>query len=311
VNAPAESLPIVAAVQEGQAPVKDRLTTTMFLAALFHGIIILGVTFAVPRGLDPPAPTLEVLLTMGEDTGEPDNLTAEYLSDRNQIGSGNTSDDVRPANPASSLLPFQQAGTADGNGTEYLDATLGQKASEFIAAKSDQSDFTSRDGKPKPAQRAESPVALAQVAPSPVATDATDDSLRLRGREDGEYEVIPNTRESKIAPYLDSWRNKVERLGTLNFPRVMRAGPAPGNPVLEVSIRSDGKLQSVLIRRSSGRKELDQSAIDILRLASPFDPFPAELGDLYDELRFAYEWQFLPGGGNRGTVSVPASEVRD
>ena len=311
MNAPAESLPLIADAQEGLAPVKDRLTTTLFLAALFHGIIILGVTFAVPRGLDPPAPTLEVLLTMGEDTGEADNLTAEYLSDRNQVGSGNTTDDVRPANPASSLLPLQQAGTPDGNGTEYLDATAGLRATEFITARSDQSEVTSRDGQQKPAQRAESPVALAAVAPSPVATDATDDTLRLRGREDGEYEVIPNTRESKIAPYLDAWRNKVERLGTLNFPRLMSAGAPTGNPILEVSIRADGKLQSVLVRRSSGRKELDQSAIDILRLASPFDPFPVELGELYDELRFAYEWQFLEGGISRGTLSVPASDVRD
>ncbi len=278
---------------------------------MFHGIIILGVTFAVPRGLDPPAPTLEVLLTMGEDTGEPDNLSAEYLSDRNQLGSGNTQEDVRPANPASSLLPLQQAGTPDGNGTNYLDATIGQRAAEFISAKSDESDVPFRAGRENPAQRAESPVELAAVAPSPVATDATDDMLRLRGREDGEYEVIPNTRESKIAPYLDAWRGKVELLGTLNFPRVMREGAPPGNPILEVSIRADGTLQSVLVRRSSGRKELDQSAIDILRLASPFDPFPAELGKLYDELRFAYEWQFLEGGTTRGTVSVPASEVRD
>jgi hypothetical protein len=31
------------------APVRDRLTTTLFLAALFHGIVILGVTFAAPK----------------------------------------------------------------------------------------------------------------------------------------------------------------------------------------------------------------------------------------------------------------------
>ena len=33
---------------KASAPVKDRMTTTLFLAALFHGIVILGVTFAVP-----------------------------------------------------------------------------------------------------------------------------------------------------------------------------------------------------------------------------------------------------------------------
>ncbi len=312
MNAPAESLSFVDNAQEGQAPVRDRLTTTLFLAAFFHGIIILGVTFAAPRGIDPPAPTLEVLLTMGEDTGEPDNLSAEYLSDKNQLGTGNTEEDVRPANPASSLLPLQQMGAADGNGTKSLDATSGQRTTEFVSARSDESEVSFRDGQDKPAQRSETPKALIAEAPSPVATDANDDTLRLRGRRDGKIEIIPNTRESKIAPYLDSWRRKVELLGTKNFPQFARqGGTASGNPILEVSIRADGSLESVQVRRSSGRKELDQAAINILKISSPFDPFPTDLNELYDELRFAYEWQFLEGGTTRGTVSVPANNVRD
>ena len=68
--------------------------------------------------------------------------------------------------------------------------------------------------------------------------------------------------------------------------------------MLEVSIRGDGSLGDVIVKRSSGRKEIDQAALSILRLASPFDPFPAELRKQYDELRFAYEWQFLGNSGN-------------
>lgn len=314
MNPVEEASPFIADAQEGQAPVKDRLTTTMFLAALFHGIVILGVTFAAPRGLDPPAPTLEVLLLAGDDLGEPDNLNAEYLSDRNQVGTGNTEEDVRPTNPAASFLPMQQAGVTDGNGTQFLDPTRGQQATEFVSARSDQSDVSMREGKEKPALQAQTPVAMAGLTPSPMTTDATDDSLRLRGRQDGKIEIIPNTRESKIAPYLDGWRRKVERLGSQNFPQVVRAsaGGAPtANPILEVAIRGDGSLENIVVRRSSGRKELDQAAIDILRMSSPFDPFPTDLNELYDELRFAYEWQFVEGGTGRGRVSVPASSVRD
>lgn len=309
MNASAESLPIAPA-QEGQAPVKDRLTTTAFLATLFHGIVILGVTFAAPKGIDPPAPTLEVLL-QGEDIGQPDNLSAEYLSDRNQKGNGNTDEQGRPSNPASSLIPVEQAGVADGNGSQFQDAAKGQRTAEVVSARGDQSEVDLRSGNPTPAQRAESPLALAASEPTPAASDAMDDSLRLRGKQDGKIEVIPNTRESRLAPYLDEWRRKMERLGTLNFPQVARQGPAPGNPVLEVAIGADGALQGIVVRRSSGSKELDQAAIRILRLGSPFDPFPADLRDVYDQLRFAYEWQFLEGGTTRGTVSVPATNVRD
>jgi protein TonB len=88
----------------------------------------------------------------------------------------------------------------------------------------------------------------------------------------------------------------------MNFPQVAKRRRATANPVLEVVIGANGKLGAIVVRRSSGRKDLDQAALSILRLASPFDPFPADVRKKYDELRFAYEWQFLEGGG--GAVSV-------
>ena len=285
------------------APVKDRLTTTLFLAALFHGIVILGVTFAVPKIPSGATPTLEVLLLTGSDTRAADNLNAEYLAQRNQQGSGTTDDAVRPANPSSSSLPLQQEGLVDGSGSEYREATSGQRSNEYVTSRADRSEVSYRSGEDSPANAAETPLALAPTAPSPIATNATDTTLRLRGRQDGKYEVIPNTRQSIIAPYLDAWRRKVERLGTMNFPQTARNVKATANPVLEVAIKADGSLGQIIVRRSSGRKELDQAALSILRLASPFDPFPADLRKKYDELRFAYEWQFLSGSGG-GTVSA-------
>jgi protein TonB len=281
---------------EGLAPVTDRLTTTLFLAALFHGILILGVTFAIPRPDDRSLPTLEVLLLTGADTRAADNPTAEYLAQRNQEGSGTTEERVRPANPASSIIAAQQEGIADANSNEYREAVEGQQSKEIVSSRSDRSEVEYRSGEDRPAQDAQAPIALAQTSPRPIATHATDQTLRLRGRKaDGTYEVVPNTRESKLAPYLDGWRRKVERLGTLNFPQAVRSRGGASNPVLEVSINADGSLGDTIVRRSSGRKDVDQAALAILRLASPFDPFPSELRKQYNELRFAYEWQFLDG----------------
>lgn len=283
---------------EGSAPVNDRFTTTLFLAALFHGIVILGISFAVPTEDEPPTPTLEVLLLTGADTRAADNLQAQYLAQRNQEGSGTTDERVRPANPASSLIAAQQAGVPDGNSTEFREAVEGQQSKEIVSSRSERSEVEYRSGEDRPSAQAQAPVALAPTTPRPIATNATDQTLRLRGRlADGRYEVVPNTRASRLAPYLDGWRRKVERLGTLNFPSVVRGQGTVANPVLEVSIRADGTLGDALVRRSSGRREVDQAALSILRLASPFDPFPKELREKYDELRFAYEWQFLAAEG--------------
>ncbi|MFC4311003.1 energy transducer TonB [Steroidobacter flavus] len=285
-------------LREGQAPVNDRLTTTLFLAALFHGIVILGITFAVPRSDNSPTPTLEVLLLTSNDTKAADNPDAQYLAQRNQQGSGTTDERVRPANPTSSPVMADLDGVPDGNSDRYKEAVSGQKSTEIISSKSNRSEVEYRSGDNNPSQQAETPLALSPTAPRPIATSATDTSLVLRGKRlDGATEIVPNTRESKLAPYLNAWRSKVERLGTLNFPQYARNAQT-GNPVLEVSLKADGTLGDALIRRSSGNKEIDQAALSILRLASPFDPFPSELRKQYQELRFAYEWQFLGAAKN-------------
>lgn len=285
--------PLASDALEGLAPVNDRLTTTLFLAALFHGIVILGITFAAPQRDDSGTPTIDVLLLTSNDTRAADNLDAQYLAQRNQQGSGTTDDSVRPANPASSAVMAEQDGVPEGNSDEYRESVSGKQSTEIVSSRSDRSQVDFRSGENAPSQQMEVPLALSPTAPRPIATSATDDTLRLRGKRiDGATEIVPNTRESKLAPYLNAWRSKIERLGTLNFPQNVRNSQA-GNPVLEVALLADGTLGEALIKKSSGNKEIDQAALSILRLASPFDPFPSELRQQYRELRFAYEWQFL------------------
>ena len=114
----------------------------------------------------------------------------------------------------------------------------------------------------------------------------------------------PDTRASIVAPYLDAWRRKVERIGDINYPTAARANNAAANPVLEVGIAAQGTLERAVITRSSGDPELDQAALAILKLASPFEPFPPEVAAQYRVLRFAYEWQFEGGHLGRGKVTA-------
>jgi protein TonB len=111
---------------------------------------------------------------------------------------------------------------------------------------------------------------------------------------DGEP-LSPDTRAAVIAPWLDAWRRKVERFGTLNFPeRLVTGREIP--PVLEIEVLADGRLGSARVRRSSGNPALDQAALQILRQAAPFPPFPEPLAKAAPSVRFAYEWRFEAGG---------------
>ena len=60
------------------------------------------------------------------------------------------------------------------------------------------------------------------------------------------------------------------------------------------------------IQRPSSHPEIDQAALQILRLASPFEPFPPALAHSYGAVRFAYQWEFA--GGQLGTGTVSAGE---
>jgi protein TonB len=132
--------------------------------------------------------------------------------------------------------------------------------------------------------------------------------LRMRGESKRELWIAADTRESDVAVYLDSWRRKIERVGTMNFPNVARRDKLSGTPVIEVTIGADGKLLQTIVRRSSGHAEIDEAAMRILKLAAPYDPFPGELSAKHDQIRIAYEWQFLEGSTQGGAVfySEPA-----
>jgi len=124
--------------------------------------------------------------------------------------------------------------------------------------------------------------------------------LRLRGEARNQLWVAADTRESDVAVYLDGWRRKIERVGTMNFPDVARRKNLSGTPVIEVTIGADGRLLDTKVRRTSGHAEIDEAAMRILKLAAPYAAFSGDLAAKHDEIRIAYEWQFL-GGSPQGT----------
>lgn len=294
VDAAALELQSVIQLREGIAPVRDRLVTTLFLVALLHVIVITGVTFIGPIGQSKsPAPTLEVLLLTDNAPSRESNPDAVYLAQRSQVGNGNTQKRERAANPADSPLAAMNDGTAEGNSLEFAQALAGSAAVEVVASRAERSALAYQSGTDLPARSNESPLALSPTPPNPITTSLIDDDLRLRGQDSREAFITPDTRESRLAPYLDGWKRKIERIGTLNYPLAARQRFNQRNPVVEVVIVANGQLRSAVIQQSSGDAAMDQAALNILRRAAPFDPFPANLKRDYDQLRFAYEWQFL------------------
>jgi len=287
--------------------VEDRLTVMIVLAGLFHLILILGLTFSAPRLPDAGAiRTLEVLLVGSELPESVENEEAQYLSQRTQKGSGNTDADSRSRMPTSANAPLDLPGEHDGRGTrEVVRGTAGGEPDAVTALAEDGRARITADAQLEPDSPVESPRQLVAGTEAALASIEDDPDLRLKGASRRELIVTPSTRESGVAVYLDAWKRKVERVGTLNFPNQARRRGMSGNPVVEVALGADGRLAEARVRRSSGHPELDQAALQILRLAAPFEPFSRELAARHDSLRFAYEWQFEGGQLTGSSVEVP------
>lgn len=291
-------------LRTGLPPASDRILTTCFLAALVHGIVILGVTFSTTRSSadDEAAGGLEVVLVNDRAPSAETNPNARYLSERTQLGSGNTLKDERSLIPKSSLMPLDRLGIPSGEGLDEQQAGTDTGEEELVATHSpSQKILYFADSS---AARDASQLPLLLEKRPDLAMTPNDDGIELRMRGEAKHElwIAADTRESDVAVYLDSWRRKIERVGTINFPAVARREKFSGTPVIEVTIGADGKLLQTVIRRSSGHAEIDEAAMRILKLAAPFDPFPSDLSAKHDEIRIAYEWQFLGGASQGGAV---------
>jgi protein TonB len=266
----------------------------MLLTALLHAIILLGVTFSAGVGRQ-LSEGLEVLLVSEDLPEATQNDAASYLAQRSQKGAGNSPRGLTstPDQAAATPPDLPPEGTVGADG-EILHTRSMQPAISFIGIEATPS-VASRNRQPPPVEQSE--VALRGTG--------TGTELVLRGDPATGDWLAPNTRAYQLAPYLDSWRRKVERLGTVNYPNVARHDQGARAPVIEVALLASGKLQEARVLRSSGDAALDQAALDILRLASPFPALPAALTREYRVLRFAYQWEFMAGTVGSGSVTAP------
>jgi protein TonB len=278
----------------------ERLGSTLFFAALVHGVVILGVTFtAIPLSNEVAAPSLNVTLVLDTEREELAADTAKLLANRDQRGAGQAARGLRPTSTLSADQPVTQAGDPQG-----ADAADGTPRDETPSAEQLVSRGSSDELVPALPQPTDDPAITRQRAATLVQqagpqTTAMELALRAElpdGNDDARTLIAtPSTRQSGLAEYLDGWRRRVERIGTANYPRELLGNLRAGRPTLEVVIAADGRLDDIVVQRSSGDNALDQAALKILRLAAPFAPLPDNIRADYDVLRFAYEWDFSTG----------------
>ena len=272
---------------------RDRLGFTLFLAAVLHALVILGITFDIPTPSE-LSKSLEITLATQQSEAPPED--ADYLAQMNQQGSGTLEEKAAPS--TTEEAPFQDSEINRVSPPPQVSAPppapVQQKTVTTTAPSQQRVTTAPPSPKPLPAPAAQLRFDMndlsreiasleAQLAEERQAYARRPRILRLNAA---------STMQDKGAFYKDAWRRKVEQVGNLNYPA--RANRIYGSLRLLVQINRDGTLRDVQILESSGEQVLDQAAMRIVRLAAPFMPFTGDLMDI-DVLEIIRTWRFEPG----------------
>ena len=273
--------------------VPDRLPAMLFLAALVHGILIIGVTFnAALTTPSADAISLEVTIVANPDQRIERPEEAAYLAQASQEGGGNTLDQVRPSAPLQSTMPADNRGSSDGTG--LVDAEAHKRSADEVLTTFNQSNQRvaidpRAEPQPEDSRAIEMQAGEEITLPLPQEEQA---NLLIRDNQPRQMIVSADTRESVIAVYLDNWKRRIEAVGASYLPELGDIGGISGSPTLTVTIDASGNLSDAVIRKTSGSTVLDLAALDIVQRASPFNPFPPGISAEYNSVRFEYKWLF-------------------
>jgi periplasmic protein TonB len=267
----------------------------------FHTLVIMGLgmkIISVPKW-DAPHNVLDVVLVNSKSATRPDK--ADALAQANLDGGGNTDEKLRASTPLPAL-DQQREISQELRALEARRRALESEAKELL---------TRMKSKAAVAQVETAPPGVARQEPE--ARDLVERSMEIARLEAAirqqhqAYQERPKKKfvgarvqESRVAFYVDNWRQKIERIGSLNYPAQARTPKFYGVLRITVGIKANGDVESVEINRSSGHKFLDQAALRIVNLAAPFDRFPDNLRVDTDILYITRTWTFSRGDATLG-----------
>lgn len=274
----------------------ERFGFTIFLSACIHIMLIVGVGFGYLEKTNTAA-AIEVTLAQYRSDTAPEQ--ADFIAQENQSGSGVLDEAAAPSTPfvavyhdevIQEVTPIPQApAPSEQSSTAELTMLTAREADETTPPREEE--IAETDNPPSP-QNTPEDLSLA-IASLQAQLDMQQQAYAKRPRR---YTISSaSTQQRHDALYLDAWRKRIEAVGNRNYPEQARRDGVFGSLRMMVAIRANGTVQEIRILQSSGERILDEAAVEIVRLASPFDPFPEEIRADVDILEIIRTWRFHQG----------------
>jgi len=268
------------------------LATALSISIVLHAVI-LSIQFKLPDRLPKLTPSqLEVVLVNSKTRSKP--AQPDVYAQSNLDGGGDTDLDRRAKSPLPRLQSTQQG--SDLRRAQRRMQELEVRQQQVLSAQTRE-----RIAAAEPGSRSEikGPLSGTELTESALLIERMEAQI---ARQIEEYNKRPRkvfvgarAAEVRYALYAEDWRQKIERIGNLNYPESAR-GKIYGSLRLTVAINHDGTVAGMDLEQSSGKKILDAAAQRIVQMGAPYAKFPPEIRKDTDILVITRTWHFAPGG---------------
>jgi periplasmic protein TonB len=268
------------------------MQSAALISLLLHVVMVFGVGFQWidPRKFAPPHNIMDVVLVNSKSFNAP--TKADALAQANLDGGGNTDEERRAKTPLPAME--QQAAQNDLRAAlervKQLESEMKTLQTQARAvAKIVQGQAAPPAGQPLPEAAKELMEKSIEIAKLEAQLAKEYEAYQQRPKRKF---IGARTTENRFAIYVDNWREKIERVGNLNYPEEAKTRGIRGKLQLTVAIKSNGEVESIEINNPSGKKVLDEAAKRIVRLAAPFEPFPPHIKRDTDVMHITRTWMF-------------------
>src|SRR5690606_35691720 len=211
---------------------RQRLGATMVLSLLVHGLVVLGVGFALDDA-SPVIPTLDVILT--RTTSALTQAQADFLAQSSNQGGGDDDASRRPRDPQAGQLPREEAGVAQRTARAQSPDAATPPEARVVSSRRGEEALPTPEATPRPdralppgQEKIDRDLAMARLA-----AEIHLQSERYAKRPKRKF-VSASTQEWAYATYLRAWVDRVERVGNLNYPDEARRRQLAGTLVISV-----------------------------------------------------------------------------
>jgi protein TonB len=273
----------------------DSLLITLFLAAVVHIVLILGISFDMPKP-EKVHRSIDIVLVNAPAKKAPKE--AKFLAQENQIGAG---EETKKPEPPKQQLPSQGASEAKPVAKKVAEVESKPKAEKKMVVQKVAEKKVVATDKPEEGEQEQQPRPRLSAADlqQQIAQLGTEIRQKQESADNAGIKFVNQLSAHKAIgmQYMKDWENKVERTGNLNYPEVAAKKNFSATLTMDVGISADGSIYSMRINRSSGNPALDEAAKNIVKMSAPFPPLPAEVLKETKVLVIPRVWKFSDESG--------------